>query len=37
MNETTNGTRLRGGIRPSRDFGEGRVCAKESCDTTLSR
>jgi hypothetical protein len=37
MTETMKGHRLRGGTRPSRNFGEGRVCAKADCDTRLSR
>ena len=31
------GDRLRGGIRPSRKFGEDRVCAQKGCETRLSQ
>lgn len=37
MADTLKGNRLRGGIRPSRKFGEGRVCAEKNCDTLLSQ
>jgi len=37
MADTLKGTRLRGGVRPSRKFGEGRICADKSCDTLLSQ
>lgn len=37
MADTLKGNRLRGGVRPSRKFGEGRVCADKSCDTLLSQ
>ena len=35
--DTLKGSRLRGGIRPSKAFAEGRVCSQISCDTRLSR
>lgn len=31
------GQRVRGGIRPSQTYEEGRVCAHEDCETRLSR
>lgn len=34
---TLTGKRIKGGIRPSRTYEEGRVCAKEGCDTRISR
>ena len=37
MAYTLKGNRLRGGVRPSRKFGEGRICADKSCDTLLSQ
>ena len=37
MTETLKGRRISGGVRPSRNFGEGRLCAKRGCDTRLSR
>lgn len=37
MADTLKGNKLRGGIRPSRKFGEGRVCADQACDTLLSQ
>ena len=37
MADTLKGNKLRGGVRPSRKFGEGRVCEDKSCDTLLSQ
>ena len=37
MTDTLKGRRLSGSTRPSRNFGEGRVCAKAGCGTRLSR
>jgi hypothetical protein len=37
MADTLKGNKLRGGIRPSRKFGEGRVCVDQNCDTRLSQ
>jgi hypothetical protein len=34
---TLKGRRLRGGVRPSKTFSEGRVCSKSGCDTKLSQ
>ena len=37
MTDTMKGTAIKGATRPSRDFGEGRVCSDKECDTKLSR
>jgi hypothetical protein len=37
MADTLKGNKLHGGVRPSRKFGEGRVCAENNCDTRLSQ
>ncbi len=37
MADTMKGAKLRGGIRPSRKYGEGRVCAHKGCNTRLSQ
>jgi len=37
MSEVVKGQTIKGVTRPSKDFGEGRVCAKRECDTKLSR
>lgn len=34
---TLTGKRIKGGIRPSRTYEEGRVCAKKGCETRISR
>ncbi|NOY55125.1 MAG: hypothetical protein GXP34_03980 [Actinobacteria bacterium] len=36
MTDTLKGARLKGGIRPSRKYGENRVCAHKGCHTRLS-
>lgn len=37
MSETMKATAIKGVARPSKDFGEGRVCVEKDCDTKLSR
>lgn len=37
MADTLKGNKLHGGVRPSRKFGEGRICADSGCDTLLSQ
>lgn len=37
MSDIIKGRTVRGVTRPSKDYGEGRVCAKPGCDTKLSR
>ena len=37
MADTMKGSTIKGVTRPSKDFGGGRVCAKQDCDTKLSR
>jgi len=37
MADTLKGNKLHGGIRPSRKFGEGRVCVDANCNTLLSQ
>ena len=37
MSDTMKGAAIKGVTRPSKDFGEGRVCAEKDCDTKLSR
>ena len=38
MSESTlRGNRIRGGVRPSRTYTTGRVCAQKDCDTRLSQ
>ena len=37
MAETLKGKAIKGVTRPSKDFGDGRVCADKACDTKLSR
>ena len=37
MTEPMKGTAIKGVTRPSKDFGEGRVCAEADCVTKLSR
>ena len=34
---TLKGRRMRGGVRPSKTFMTGRVCADTGCDTRLSQ
>jgi hypothetical protein len=36
MADTLKGARLKGGLRPSRKYGEDRVCAQKGCNTRLS-
>lgn len=36
MTETLKGRQIQGGVRPSRKYSEGRVCARKGCDTKLS-
>lgn len=36
MADTLKGQQLRGGIRPSRAYDKGRVCAQTDCTTKLS-
>ena len=31
------GKRIRGGVRPSKTYEEGRVCVHKSCETKISR
>ena len=37
MSDTMKGQSIKGVTRPSKDFGEGRVCAEIECETKLSR
>lgn len=37
MSDTMKGQRLRGGIRPSRSYAEGRVCEYQGCTTKISK
>jgi len=37
MSDTLKGAAIKGVTRPSKDFGEGRVCAEKRCVTKLSR
>jgi hypothetical protein len=37
MSEILKGKTIKGVTRPSREFGEGRVCASKDCDTKLSK
>ncbi|HDH03684.1 MAG TPA: hypothetical protein ENH15_05510 [Actinobacteria bacterium] len=36
MSDTMKGQRLRGGVRPSRRYSEGRVCEERDCTTKIS-
>ncbi len=36
MSDTMRGRVIKGVTRPSKSYGEGRVCAKKGCDTRLS-
>lgn len=37
MSDVMKGEAIRGVTRPSKDFGEGRVCSYKGCSTKLSR
>lgn len=37
MSENMKGQSIKGVTRPSKDFGDGRVCAQAGCSTKLSR
>lgn len=37
MSDNVKGRRIKGGIRASRTYDEGRVCKHAGCETTLSR
>lgn len=37
MSDIMKGASIKGVTRPSKEFGGGRVCSEQSCDTKLSR
>jgi hypothetical protein len=37
MSDVLKGKSIKGVARPSKEFGEGRVCAHKECETKLSR